>query len=98
MARSEDKQENKRRPLELVASGLSVASAFAVFNFAWNFRSSVESVVKDQAHVLKPSREYIQSACEELIREERQRSREEHAELREAINWIMRYIGNEKRK
>lgn len=94
MARSED---NKSKPREMVLTGLTVASAFTVFNFAWNFRSDVEKVVASQAHVLKPSREHIQSICAELVREEQERSRQEHTELREAISWIMRYINQGRR-
>jgi hypothetical protein len=97
MAKDTDNQKSKHRPLEVVLAGMSVASAAAVFNFAWNFRSDVEKVVASQIHVLRPTREHIESVCAELLRDERNRTREEHREMREAINWIMRYIGTERK-
>jgi len=92
MARGDDTEGKKAKPRELVLTGISLASAFAVFNFTWGLRSDVEKIVQSQAHVLKPSRDEIRSVCSDLLDQERQRSDKEHTEMREAITWIMRYF------
>jgi ABC-type histidine transport system ATPase subunit len=97
MAKVEHRQETTRkRAVELVVSGVSLVTAFAVFNFAWNFRSDVEKVVTSQIHVLKPSNDVIRSVCSELIEKERSAKERDHQELREAINWIMRNLNKDR--
>ena len=91
MATDRHPERRKTRPGQAMVSVLSFGSAIAVFNFSWKFRDDVGKIVESQAHLFKPTSDEIRTVCNEVVEVERDRAKEREQELKNAIDFLMRY-------
>lgn len=74
-----------------VVSVISLSTLGAVLGFSFKFQSYVEQIVSTHARNFKPSADEIRAVCKPIVDEERERAREREKELKDAIDFIMRY-------
>lgn len=97
MARDKN-TEQKPRKTEIAASYISVGTLIAMLTGVWKVSDIVNQVeerlgkiVDSRIAVLRPTDEEISRICRGLVTEERDRAKEREAELKEAIDFLMRY-------
>jgi uncharacterized protein YydD (DUF2326 family) len=88
---NETQDKKKARNREALVSVVSVGSLVSAFGAWYQVDAYVNKIIESRIAVLKPNNDHIRGICKELIAEERERSKEREEQLRESIDFLMRY-------
>lgn len=77
--------------LQAVVSGLSVVSASAVFLGTWKLRTDLDTYIENKAGTYKTSDEHILEIVRKEINVERDRAKQREEELKDHIEFVMKY-------
>lgn len=83
--------KSKPRSRETVVSVISVGTLVSVLGGIWKMDDYLNKIVESRISVLKPNSDYVRGICKELLIEERDRTKEREAQLKESIDFLMRY-------
>lgn len=86
-------QTEKRKPRsrDTMVSVISVGTLVSVLGGIWKIDDYLNKIVESRVAVLKPNGDYIRGICKELLVEERERTKEREEQLKESIDFLMRY-------
>lgn len=86
-------QTEKRKPRskDTMVSVISVGTLVSVLGGIWKIDDYLNKIVESRVSVLKPNGDYIRGICKELLIEERERTKEREEQLKESIDFLMRY-------
>lgn len=86
-------QETRRKPRsrDTVVSVVSVGTLVSVLGGIWKIDDYLNKIVESRVAILKPNSDYIRTICKDLVVEERERTKEREQQLKESIDFLMRY-------
>lgn len=91
MASDNAQDRRKPRSRDTVVSVISVGTLVSVLGGIWKIDDYLNKIVESRVSILKPNGDYIRGICKELLIEERERTKEREAQLKESIDFLMRY-------
>ena len=81
----------RTRKAEIV-SALTLTSVLGLFGFARSVVSDINGIIKDQSRAAEQRIERVERALKDIIELERERSKEDLADIKQRIVWIEREL------
>lgn len=86
-----EQRRRKPRSRDTVVSVVSVGTLISVLGGIWKIDQYVNQIVENRIAILKPNSDYIRGICKEIVIEERDRTKEREGQLKDSIDFLMRY-------